>query len=130
MKALIEKCTKKESMIVLFLCGVLIFVILLPTESNSDSSVDVEYEENQTNLSYKEMRESELKNFLESVSGVGEVSVLLYLGETKESVPPIEGVLVAAKGAREESVRLLIMKLVMALYGVEANMVEVTALVQ
>jgi hypothetical protein len=121
-------CTKKESMLVLFLCGVLIFVILLPTENNdsySNEKTELEYD---TSMSYKEMRESELKTFLESVAGVGDVNVLIYFGDIEESVPSIEGIVVAAKGARDENVRLLIVKLVMALYGVGANMVEVTAL--
>jgi hypothetical protein len=126
-------CTKKESMLVLFLCGVLMFVILLPTDNNSSylnakTETAEEYADTETYVSYKDMRESELKAFLESVSGVGEVNVLIYLGEIEESVPSIEGILVAAKGAMDENVRLLIVKLVMTLYGVEANMVEVTAL--
>jgi hypothetical protein len=120
-------------MLVLFLCGVLMFVILLPTDNNSSylntrTEAAEEYTDTETYVSYKDMRESELKAFLESVSGVGEVNVLIYLGDVEESVPSIEGILVAAKGARDENIRLLIVKLVMALYGVEANMVEVTAL--
>jgi hypothetical protein len=120
-------------MLVLFLCGVLLFVILLPTDNNSGYSKEKtdtaqEYIQSENSLSYKEMRESELKEFLESVAGVGEVNVLIYLGDMEENIPTIEGIVVAAKGARDENVRLLIVKLVMALYGVEANMVEVTAL--
>lgn len=133
LKSVIDICTKKESMLVLFLCGVLMFVILLPTDNNGSylnakTEAVEEYTDTETYVSYKDMRESELKAFLESVSGVGEVNVLIYLGEVEESVPSIEGILVAAKGARDENIRLLIVKLVMALYGVEANMVEVTAL--
>jgi hypothetical protein len=133
-KAVIEMGTKKESMLVLFLCGVLIFVILLPTDNNNNSYLykkteeTSKYTESETVSTYKEKRETELKSFLESVSGVGEVKVLIYLGDPQDDVPTIEGIVVAAKGARDENVRLLIMKLVMALYGLEANKVEVTAL--
>jgi hypothetical protein len=133
-KAVIEMGTKKESMLVLFLCGVLIFVILLPTDNDNDSYLykkteeTSKYTESETVSTYKEKRETELKSFLESVSGVGEVKVLIYLGDPQDNVPTIEGIVVAAKGARDENVRLLIMKLVMALYGLEANKVEVTAL--
>jgi hypothetical protein len=133
-KAVIEMGTKKESMLVLFLCGVLIFVILLPTDNDNDSYLykkteeTSKYTESETVSTYKEKRETELKSFLESVSGVGEVKVLIYLGDPQDDVPTIEGIVVAAKGARDENVRLLIMKLVMALYGLEANKVEVTAL--
>jgi hypothetical protein len=120
-------------MLVLFLCGVLIFVILLPTDNNSSytkgkTETIEEYAETQTTISYKEKRETELKAFLESVSGVGKVNILIYLGDIKEEVPTIEGIVVAAEGARDENVRLLILRLVMALYGVEANKVEVTTL--
>jgi hypothetical protein len=133
LKLVIDKCTKKESMLVLFLCGVLIFVILLPTDNNSSytkgkTETIEEYAETQTTISYKEKRETELKAFLESVSGVGKVNILIYLGDIKEEVPTIEGIVVAAEGARDENVRLLILRLVMALYGVEANKVEVTTL--
>jgi hypothetical protein len=133
-KAVIEMGTKKESMLVLFLCGVLIFVILLPTDNDNNSYLykkteeTSKYTESETVSTYKEKRETELKSFLESVSGVGEVKVLIYLGDPQDDVPTIEGIVVAAKGARDENVRLLIMKLVMALYGLEANKVEVTAL--
>jgi stage III sporulation protein AG len=133
LKAIIEAGTKKESMLILFLCGILIFVILLPTNSTSYSNkkteTDQDYTETETVISYKEKRETELKTFLESVSGVGEVKVLIYFRDLDESVPTIEGIVVAAKGARDENIRLLIVKLVMALYGVDANKVEVTALV-
>jgi hypothetical protein len=113
---------------------VLIFVILLPTDNDNNSYLykkteeTSKYTESETVSTYKEKRETELKSFLESVSGVGEVKVLIYLGDPQDDVPTIEGIVVAAKGARDENVRLLIMKLVMALYGLEANKVEVTAL--
>jgi hypothetical protein len=80
------------------------------------------------NISYKESLETELKQFLESVSGVGEARVLIYVGDEDEGAVGINGVVVAAKGASNENVRLNILKLVMALYGIDANMVEVTAL--
>ena len=46
-----------------------------------------------------------------------------FISQTKS--PEIDGVVVAAKGAADEGIRLQIVKLVMALYGVEANKVEV-----
>jgi hypothetical protein len=111
------------------------FVVFLPTSDSSSYSnskketgetSEMEYGTSYT--SYKETLETELKEFLESVSGVGEVRVLIYMGDEEENITKIDGIVVAAKGARDESVRLLIVRLVMALYGVEANKVEVTAL--
>lgn len=128
LQRLIEIGTKKESMAVLFLCGILIFVIMLPTgggDSYNKVELDSGYEEE---TSYKEEREWELKSFLESVSGVGEVNVLIYFGDMEDSTMPICGIAVAAEGAGNENVRLLIMKIVMALYGIDANKVEVTVL--
>ena len=46
-----------------------------------------------------------------------------FIAQTKS--PQIDGVVNSAEGASNEAVRLQIVKLVMALYGVEANKVEV-----
>lgn len=181
----------KETMLILFLSGILIFVILLPTEkkgagsqsrkNQGDGSVTVdgntadfqmtEIKGAETALDeYKHGLEKELEDFLSGVSGVGEADVLIYMkdsqeyivekdnpmssstsGESSESSkdettvytvngngdevpfvsqtrsPAIDGVLVAAKGASNETVRLQIVRLVMALYGIDANKVEVVA---
>ena len=46
-----------------------------------------------------------------------------FISQTKS--PGIDGVVISAKGASDEAVKLQIVRLVMALYGVEANKVEV-----
>jgi stage III sporulation protein AG len=174
-------------MLILFLSGILIFVILLPTDksntgySNRSRSNNTEKSsetaqtatasdsEKEAKL-YKSELEEELEDFLESVSGVGEVKVLIYMKNSQEYVvekdnqtsdskneensqnskdestvytindngdevpfvtvtksPSIDGVVVAAQGASDESIRLQIVRLVMALYGIDANKVEVTS---
>ncbi len=178
----------KETMLIIFLSGILIFVILLPTGDSSSSfaakksqkSVESPNSEEdvQNNLKngknetyiedYKRGLEQELEEFLSSVAGVGTVKVLIYIKESPEYVvekdiptsntvngensevrkdestvytvngngdqvpfiaqtksPQIDGVVISAEGASNEAVRLQIVKLVMALYGVEANKVEV-----
>lgn len=178
----------KETMLIIFLSGILIFVILLPTgDSNSgftakksqksveslNSEEDVQNNlkdgKNETYIeNYKRGLEQELEEFLSSVAGVGTVKVLIYIKESPEYVvekdiptsntingensevrkeestvytvngngdqvpfiaqtksPQIDGVVISAEGASNEAVRLQIVKLVMALYGVEANKVEV-----
>jgi len=178
-------------MLILFLCGILLFVIMLPTDKNSSSftkknstrektvstgSSTGETAENTQGAvtsvdTYKKNLEEELTEFLSSVAGVGEVKVLIYMKESQEYIvekdkpvvnskngessqeskdevtvytkndngdeipfitqtksPAIDGVIVAAQGAANEAVRLQIVRLVMALYGVEANKVEVTVL--
>lgn len=46
-----------------------------------------------------------------------------FVARTKR--PTIDGVIISAKGASNEAVKLQIVRLVMALYGVEANKIEV-----
>lgn len=182
----------KETMLIIFLSGILIFVILLPTgkESSSyqskkkQSSKNVETSDTTSDSEYgvilsgdtavdeyRKGLERELEEFLSSVAGVGEVKVLIYMknsqeyivekntptsssinGENSDSTrdettvytvnengdevpfisqtksPEINGVVVAAKGAANEIVRVQIVRLVMALYGVDANKVEVFAM--
>ena len=180
----------KETMLILFLSGILIFVILLPTEKKSGNGQnrknqgdESQVTENTMNLQqasvkdtgnttdeYKQRLEEELEDFLTGVSGVGEADVLIYMKDSPEYIvekdnpmssstkgdssetskdeatvytvnengdevpfisqtrsPEIDGVLVAAKGASDETVRLQIVRLVMALYGIDANKVEVVA---
>ncbi|MDE7274685.1 MAG: hypothetical protein K2N95_16840, partial [Lachnospiraceae bacterium] len=46
-----------------------------------------------------------------------------FIAQTKR--PTIDGVIISAEGASNETVKLQIVRLVMALYGVEANKIEV-----
>lgn len=185
MKKLMEKMNK-ETMLILFLSGILIFVILLPTDKNS-SSYDKKSgtsaageqtaitgntaETGFSSISYKEELENELEEFLSGVAGVGEVKVMIYMKNSQEYIvekdssttgsensdsrettkdettvytvngageqvpfisqtisPGVDGVVVAAKGAGQEAVRLQIVHLVMALFGLDANKVEVLVL--
>ena len=177
----------KETMLIIFLSGILIFVILLPT-GNSGSSYTAKKNQKktentdpvgsvQTNESeksetfadeYRRGLERELEEFLSSVAGVGEVKVLIYMKNSQEYIvekdtpmsnsingensemrkeettvytinesgnevpfitqtrrPTVDGVVISAQGASNEAVKLQIVRLVMALYGVEANKVEV-----
>lgn len=166
----------KETMLILFLSGILIFVILLPTDKEKNSSYQkrsegsatqtesddrsVQLSEEMSLQEYKDMLETELEEFLSGVSGVGEVNVLIYMkasweyrvekdnessadmqdeetvytvneyGQevpfiTKRICPQIDGVVVMARGAANEEVRVRLVRLIMALYGLEANKVEV-----
>lgn len=169
----------KETMLILFLSGILIFVILLPVDKSSsknngsyqkraESSVpQADIEEKRGKISeemslqeYKEMMEAELEEFLSEVSGVGEVKALIYMKASREYqvekdggnraevqneetvytadeygqqvpfvksyiCPQIDGVAVMARGAENEEMRVRLVHLIMALYGLEANKVEV-----
>lgn len=183
----------KETMLILFLSGILIYVILLPTGTGSNSTFSSKKQTNKQNNTegtnktnpsfsnanengtdtgsmeeYRRGLEQELEDFLSSVAGVGEVKVLIYMKNSQEYIvekdvpvsnavngenselrkeestvytvnesgsevpfiaqtirPAIDGVVISAKGAADENIRLQIVRLVMALYGVEANKVEV-----
>ncbi len=179
----------KETMLIIFLSGILIFVILLPTErkestprkdtssANPLAANTKELENTYRNStsasstssnSYKESLERELEEFLSGVEGVGKVKVLIYMKNSQEYIveknkpttnkegdgsreatidedtvddngnqvpfisrtvcPSVDGVVIAAQGAREETVRLRLVRLAMSLFGVEANKVEVLVL--
>lgn len=168
----------KEIMLILFLSGILIFVILLPTESssknnnsyrnqrertvseNNESEKDASISETVNLQDYKKALESELEEFLMKASDVDEAKALIYMNASweytvekdetvnaeekgeqtiytvneygqevpfvKNSVcPQIEGVAVVVKGNINDEVRVRIVRLIMALYGLEANKVEV-----
>lgn len=190
-----NKRPKKETMLIIFLSGILIFIILLPTGNSSsyiakknqkktatvNDAGDISMNGNDTNAfddgntqnkafpdEYKRGLERELEEFLSSVAGVGEVKVLIYMTNSQEYIvekdipmshsingdnselrkdettvfttdesgnevpfvtqtrrPAVDGVVISAEGASNEAVKLQIVRLVMALYGVEANKVEV-----
>lgn len=176
----------KETMLIIFLSGILIFIILLPT-GNSSSYPAKKNQKNAVNTDtagsvqtggsekseisvdeYRKGLERELEEFLSSVAGVGKVKVLIYMKNSQEYIvekdipmsnsvngenselrkeettvyttnengsevpfitqtkkPTVDGVVISAEGASNEAVKLQIVRLVMALYGVEANKVEV-----
>ncbi len=182
-----RKRPTKETMLILFLSGILIFVILLPTGNNGSSYISKKNQKKTDNTDladsvktgenvksdtcldeYRRGLERELEEFLSSVAGVGEVKVLIYMKNSQEYIvekdipmsnsvngenselrkeettvfttdesgnevpfitqtrrPAVDGVVISAKGASNEAVKLQIVRLVMALYGVEANKVEV-----
>lgn len=166
----------KETMLILFLSGILLFVIFLPVDkesgnsrqkqnepiaSQTDSTAgDIRLSEEMSLQEYKSMLETELEEFLSGVSGVGEVKALLYMkasweyrvekdSESSDTAqnentvytvdeyghevpfitscisPQIDGVVVRAEGAANEEIRVRLVRLIMALYGLEANKVEV-----
>nr|MDE6620308.1 hypothetical protein [Lachnospiraceae bacterium] len=94
----------KETMLIIFLSGILIFIILLPTGSNLSSYTTKKTQKNaestdtlgiaQTSENmnetfsdeYRRNMEKELEEFLSSVAGVGEVKVLIYMKNSQEYI--------------------------------------------
>lgn len=176
-----EKKFSKDSMLILFFSGLLIYVILLPVNNNTsykkntEEKVQAETEymqETSDENDYQTKLEKELADFLSEVEGIGEVEVLIYLDTTEEYIvekdvptnlvtaqdenglsseenkeedtvytvngngeqvpfisqtrhPSIKGVVIAADGAGQEEIKIRIVRTVMALYGVEANKIDV-----
>ena len=87
----------KETMLILFLSGILIFVILLPVDKSgsknngsyknqnevlapqTSSTGSPRIAEEMSLQEYKETLEHELEDFLSGMSGVGEVKALIYM---------------------------------------------------
>lgn len=187
-----ERKLPKDGMLIMFLCGILIFVILLPTGNSGNffktkeetGTVNEEPEvtaqiQTRDSGDYQKELEQQLEDFLCEIEGVGEVKVLLYMDASQQYVvekdvptrtsttttvssggqednkeeqreeetvytvngngeqvpfitqtinPKITGVAIAAQGAQQESIKMQIVRLAMALYGLEANKVEVFVL--
>lgn len=124
-----EKRLSKSYAWMIFLCGLLLFVIFMPTKQSSRSLTTITGQENESQQTDKEKKQQELANFLSQIEGVGQCSVLICMEQTKDSMfreeEKITGVLVAASGAGNGAVKAMIVESVMALYGLEANKVQV-----
>lgn len=128
-----ERKINKENMVVILLVGVLLFVIMLPTKNSSSSLISyTEETEEKVDFTKQEELEKRLTKFLAEIEGVGRVSVLMHMEEesvssygSNSSINKITGVIVAAEGASNETIRLEIVKMVMALYDLSADKVEV-----
>lgn len=139
----LSKITKQQ-WLVLLLAGVLLAVIALPVKDSrtKDSGTDLD-----SSLSYsggdsgsvftqKEYMERQMEEILSQVEGVGQVRVMLSLSEDEsvsfygeESMPKVEGVLIAAKGAGNSVVERNIQQAVMALFPVEAHKIKIMKMI-
>lgn len=128
-----ERKINKGNLVVILLVGVLLFVIMLPTKNSSSSLISyTEETEEKVDFTKQEELENRLTEFLTEIEGVGRVSVLMHMEEesvssygSNSSINKITGVIVAAEGASNETIRLEIVKMVMALYDLSADKVEV-----
>ena len=74
---------------------------------------------NSVNGENSELRKEEATVYTTNENG----NEVPFVTQTKK--PQVDGVVISAEGASSEAVKLQIVRLVMALYGVEANKVEV-----
>ena len=99
----------KNQLLLLLLVGILLLVISIPTESGKaiiDTQTDVE---------------KRLTSILEKIEGVGEVRVMITLGEKDK----IEGVVVVAEGGNQPIIVRNIMEVIEALFDVETHKIKV-----
>lgn len=187
-----EKKLPKESMLIIFLCGILLYVIALPVEGDTKktqkNSTELQVQQEtiindeagNTQEAYQQQIQGQLEEFLAQIEGVGRVKVLVYMEASQEYIvekdtpvevsvsegaslegeqevvkeenrseqtvytvdasgaevpfitqtknPKITGVVIAAEGAGQSQVKAQLVRLTMALYGLEANEVDVFVL--
>lgn len=79
---------KKDQLLILFLAGVLLLVITVPTGNEKESSSEKSQREKTTVsfVDYTEEMERELEEVLSQMNGVGDVKVMMTLASTAEKV--------------------------------------------
>lgn len=119
---------KGNKYLIYILVGVLILVVLLPTNSNSDSKVNVTMQES---IAEGDL-EGQLKKVLSAMEGVGDVEVMITAKNTSNSLFGTEnddinvcGVVVVAEGAGIPSVNAKISEAVKALFSVDAHKISI-----
>ena len=132
------KKINRTQWITLFLVGLLLGVIAVPTEKKTESDNRVgntarEETQEQGNASALEQR---LQQVLSGVEGVGKVQVMLMTGNEKstfgfgnDNSELITGVLIAAQGADDPVTVREIQQAVMALFQVEAHRIKVIKMI-
>lgn len=135
-----EKKLPKDALLVILLSGILLYVISIPSNkdiflNNDDTINNTTYLKQEQLTQQKSKAEMDLEEFLSSIEGVGKVKALIYFENQdknlfieKNTDNKISGVVIAAEGAESEVVRGQIIHLVMVLYGLEIDNVEVFVL--
>lgn len=104
---------KKNQWLIVLLIGLLLAVIAIPTEKSVSDAEE----------SYALDEELRLKNVLERMEGVGDVSIMItYSPSDKER---IEGVVVIADGGGDSVIVRNITEVVQALFDVDSHKIKV-----
>lgn len=138
---------KKDKLILIFLVGILLVIIKLPTKSSSKSNTNEYNIQNSAAKNavsdYESLTELRLEEILSKVTGVGKTNVAVIIkdsGKTvlnvedgdntskkieKEDKPEIQGVLIVAEGAGNVEIVSEITDAVSALLGIPVNKIKV-----
>lgn len=109
---------KKSQWLVILLIGVLLVVIAIPTNTESDQGTFDAYDE--TEISATDM-EKRLENLLGQMQGVGEVHAMITYQEEKQ----VEGIVVIAEGGGNAVIVRNITEVVQALFAVDSHKIKV-----
>ena len=119
---------KGNKYLIYILVGVLILVVLLPTNSASDSSAETTIQESEVEGDM----ELQLKRVLSAMEGVGNVEVMITTQNTGSSLfgngnesRNVCGVVVVAEGAGIPTVNAKISEAVKALFSVDAHKISI-----
>ncbi len=86
MEKKVNKLIKKDKLLLIFLFGVLLLVIALPTKKTDSKKQIINEPESSTDTSYEQMLEKRLEDILSKVDGVGAVKTMVTLKSSKELV--------------------------------------------
>lgn len=125
----------KEKLIFLFCSGLLLFVLALPSETETERET-VEtmsiYEKEETAESYEEMIELRVQSILCGVEGVGEVEVMVSLSNDhvtsvfeEEPSQEVLGIIISADGGGSSVVKAEISEAMEALFGLPPHKIKV-----
>lgn len=109
---------KKSQWLIILLIGILLVVIAIPTNTESDRGTFDTYDE--TEISATDM-EKRLENLLSQMQGVGEVHAMITYKEDES----VEGIVVIAEGGGNAVVVRNITEVVQALFAVDSHKIKV-----
>lgn len=108
---------KKDQWLIVFLAGILLLVIAIPTGSNKNEenkqnegifSETIQQSEQATDISYEDQLETRLEEILRTMEGVGQVQVMITLKDSGESVveKDVESSYQTTTGAEEDNTQV------------------------
>lgn len=130
----IDKLFKKDNFIIVVLCGILLCVASMPTNSAKNQTLFGETEEKSREENYLKQTEERFRNMLLKMQDVENAEVMLtvetegnfYMSYENEMNPQkVVGVCVAVKGREGVNFTKNITEMAQALFGVEAHKIKI-----
>lgn len=120
---LLQYLPKKKQWFIVLLIGLLLVVIALPTNDNSDSKQKTENQDTYEYEVYENLADEErhLEYVLSHVQNVGDVHVMI----TYKDNSGVRGIVVVAQGAGDENVVRNIVEVTQALFDVDSHKIKV-----